>query len=404
MLTDARIRGIKPADKIVRFYDSGGLYLEVSPAGGRWWRLKYRFAGKEKRLSLGVYPDVSLKDARECCAEAKKVLRQGLDPGVVRKEKRVEAQQVAQSATETFEAITREWHTKQAAKWVAGHAEKVLRRFELYLFPWIGARPIREITPPDLLQCLRRVEAKGAVETAHRALQTCGQVFRYALATGRVDRDPAADIRGALAPSKEIHRAAILDPPGVQALLRSIDLYRGSIITRQALRLGALTFVRPKELRLAEWAEVDEERAEWRIPGPKMKMREQHIVPLAQQALAVIRELRPLTGEGRYLFPSARTTERPMSEAAVLSALRRLGYTKDEMCGHGFRAMASTLLNENGWPPDVIERQLAHAERNKVRAAYNRAQFLPERRRMMQAWADYLDALREGRADASCAP
>ena len=246
--------------------------------------------------------------------------------------------------------------------------------------------------------------AKGAVETAHRALQTCGQVFRYAIATGRADRDPSADIRGALTPAKEEHRAAILDPVGAGGLMRAIDSYTGHVVTRCALKLAAMTFVRPGELRHAEWAEIDFDNAEWRIPGPKMKMKEQHVVPLSRQAIAILRELLPLTGAGRYVFPSMRTSTRPMSEVTILAALRRLDYAKDEMTGHGFRVMASTLLNEAGWPPDVIERQLAHAERNKVRAAYNRASLLPERRKLMQAWADYLDALRDGDVNATCAP
>lgn len=392
MLTDTRIRNTKPADKALRLFDSGGLYLEVAPAGGKWWRLKYRHGGKEKRLSLGVYPAVSLKDARERRDEAKKLLSQGIDPSAARKEQKVEARKDA----ETFETVTREWHAKQAETWVAGHAAKVIRRFELYLFPWLGSRPVHEITPPELLEALRRIEGKGAVETAHRALQTCGQVFRYGIATGRCERDPAADLHGALTPSREIHRAAILDPAGVGALLRAIDAYSGGIIARCALRLAPMVFVRPGELRHAEWTEIDFDAAEWRIPGEKMKMKTQHVVPLAVQAIAVFQELRPLTGTGKYVFPSARSASRPMSDVTILAALRRMGYASDEMTGHGFRAMASTLLNEQGWPPDVIERQLAHAERNKVRAAYNRATLLPERRKMMQHWADYLDSLKNG--------
>lgn len=392
MLTDTRIRNTKPAEKALRLFDSGGLYLEVAPAGGKWWRLKYRFGGKEKRLSLGVYPTVSLKDARERRDEAKKLLSQGIDPSAARKEQKVEAIKDA----ETFESVTREWHAKQAETWVAGHAEKVLRRFELYIFPWLGSRPLHEISAPELLEALRRIEAKGAVETAHRALQTCGQVFRYGIATGRCERDPAADLHGALTPSREIHRAAILDPAGVGALLRAIDGYSGGIIVRCALRLAPMVFVRPGELRHAEWTEVDFDAAEWRIPAEKMKMKTQHVVPLARQAVAVFQELRPLTGAGKYVFPSSRSASRPMSDVTVLAALRRMGYASDEMTGHGFRAMASTLLNEQGWSPDVIERQLAHAERNKVRAAYNRASLLPERRKMMQHWADFLDSLRNG--------
>lgn len=399
-LTDVAVKTARPGPKVRKLSDGGGLYLEVKPNGTKTWRFRFERQGRERVLTFGRYPEMGLKVAREKAQVARAQADSGflvLPP--------VAPQETAAPAPprDTFEEIAREWHTRQSGIWVDGHAEKVLRRFELYLFPWIGATPIRDLTPPVLLKCLRRIEDKGAVETAHRALQTCGQVFRYAIATGRAERDLTADLRGALMPSQEVHRPAILDPAGVGALLRSFDAYP-KLATRAALVFGALTFVRPKELRLAEWTEIDEERAEWRIPGQKMKMREQHIVPLARQALEVVGELRGLTGAGRYLFPSSRTTERPMSEATVLAALRALGYGKEEMCGHGFRAMASTLLNENGWPSDVIERQLAHAERNKVRAAYNRAQFLPERRKMMQAWADYLDALKAGKVDVGCAP
>lgn len=400
-LTDVAVKTVRPGPKVRKLSDGGGLYLEVKPNGAKTWRFRFERLGRERVLTFGRYPEMSLKEARDKARETRSQVDAGVViplPSAARRETEAPA-----PPQDTFEQITREWHTRQSIIWVAGHSEKVLRRFELYLFPWIGATPIRDLTAPAVLRCLRRIEDQGSIETAHRALQTCSQVFRYAIATGRAERDVAADLRGALTPSKEVHRAAILDPAGVGALLRSIDAYP-KLVTRLALVFGALTFVRPKELRLAEWEELDEERAEWRIPGLKMKMREQHIVPLARQSLEVVQELRWLTGEGRYLFPSSRTTERPMSEATVLAALRALGYGKEEMCGHGFRAMASTLLNENGWSSDVIERQLAHAERNKVRAAYNRAQFLPERRKMMQAWADYLDALKAGKYDASCSP
>lgn len=399
-LTDTAVRSIRPTEKIQRIRDDRGLYLEVRPNGNKFWRFRYWIEKRERILSLGPYPEISLQKARERREEARKVIADGQDPAEVKKAAREEAAAPA----ENFEAVAREWHGRKSPTWVIEHSEKIIRRFELYIFPWLGARPVRDITAPDLLQCLRRVEDRGAVETAHRVHQICSQVFRYAIATGRAERDPAADLRGALIPVKGDHRAAVTDPAGASALMRSIDAYPGGFTTRAAMIYAALTFVRPGELRRAEWEEIDMERAEWRIPGPKMKMREQHIVPLAGQALQLLDQLRPLTGSGRYLFPSIRTAERPMSEATVLAALRTLGYAKEEMCGHGFRAMASTLLNEAGWPPDVIERQLAHAERNKVRAAYNRAQLLPERRRMMQAWADYLDALRDGQTDASCAP
>lgn len=391
-LTNTAIRNAKPGPKAVRLFDGGGLYLEVAPSGGKWWRLKYRFGGKEKRLSLGVYPDVSLAQARERRDEARKMLAQGLDPGEVRKAEKSESVE----QTNTFEAVAREWHAKFSPSWVVSHSGRILRRLEKDVFPWIGSRPIREIMAPELLETLRRIEARGALETAHRALQNCGQVFRYAVATGRADRDPSGDLRGALPPSNKKHHASLTDPKDIAALLRSLDTYSGHHVTRCALKLAPLVFVRPGELRHAEWSEIDFEAAEWRIPAAKMKMREKHIVPLSRQAVAVLREIQPLTGAGRYVFPSARSKARPMSENAVTAALRRMGYTSDEMTGHGFRSLACTLLNEMGWHKDAIERQMAHAERNSVRAAYNFAEHLPERRRMMASWADYLDQLKAG--------
>jgi len=391
-LTNTAIRNAKPGPKAVRLFDGGGLYLEVAPSGGKWWRLKYRFGGKEKRLSLGVYPDVSLAQARERRDEARKMLAQGLDPGEVRKAEKSESVE----QTNTFEAVAREWHAKFSPSWVVSHSGRILRRLEKDVFPWIGSRPIREIMAPELLETLRRIEARGALETAHRALQNCGQVFRYAVATGRADRDPSGDLRGALPPPNKKHHASLTDPKDIAALLRSLDTYSGHHVTRCALKLAPLVFVRPGELRHAEWSEIDFEAAEWRIPAAKMKMREKHIVPLSRQAVAVLREIQPLTGAGRYVFPSARSKARPMSENAVTAALRRMGYTSDEMTGHGFRSLACTLLNEMGWHKDAIERQMAHAERNSVRAAYNFAEHLPERRRMMASWADYLDQLKAG--------
>jgi integrase len=368
--------------------------VEVSPAGGKWWRWKYRFGGKEKRLSMGVYPDVSLKSAREKRDAVRRQLAAGIDPGFSRK-----AQRGAQSGADTFEAIAREWHAKFSPRWVASHRGDVLRRLERDIFPWLGTRPIEEMTAPELLTVLRRVESRGALETAHRLRQSCGQVFRYAVATGRAERDPTGDLRGALPLPKERHHASIVEPSRVGELLRAIDGYEGFFVTKSALRLAPLVFVRPGELRRAEWREIDLDEAEWRIPAERMKMREQHIVPLSRQAVAILQELVPLTGRGApgtpgYVFPSARSRARPMSENAVLAGLRRMGYTKEEMTGHGFRSMASTLLHELGWDHQVIERQLAHAERNAVSAAYNYAEHLPERRRMMQEWADYLDRLK----------
>ncbi len=391
-LTDLAVRNAKPSAKTARLRDERGLYLEVSPKGGKWWRLRYTFQGKENMLSLGVYPDVSLKDARERRDEARKLLAQGVDPSKVRQEEKAEAAAEAL----TFEHVAREWYERFKPKWSPSHSLDVIQRLEKNVFPSLGPRPIRDIPAPELLAAVRLIEGRGAVESARRILQMCGQIFRYAIATGQADRDIAADLRGSLPPAREKHHASITDPKAVAQLLRAIDGYQGAFMVLCALRLAPLVFVRPGELRHAEWSEIDFDKAEWRIPGPKMKMKEQHIVPLSTQAIAILRELHPLTGVGKYVFPSVRSSSRAMSENTVLAALRRMGYTKDEMTGHGFRSMASTLLNELGWNRDAIERQLAHAERNAVRAAYNYAEFLPERRRMMQAWADHLDALKAG--------
>jgi integrase len=319
-------------------------------------------------------------------------LAEGTDPSTVRKASKAEQQAQA----ETFELVARQWHEKFTPSWTPGHAARILTSLSQDAFPWLGHRPIREILPPEVLSVARRVESRGAIETAHRLVGNVGMVFRYAVASGLADSDPTRDLRGALSPTNEKHHASLTDPKAVADLLRTIETYSGSLVTRCALRFAPLVFVRPGELRHAEWSEINIDTAEWRIPAAKMKMRVQHIVPLSRQALAVLEELRPLTGSGRFVFPSERTSERPLSENTVTAALRRLGYTKEEMTGHGFRSMASTLLNELGWNRDAIERQLAHAERNNVRAAYNFAEFLPERRKMMQAWADNLDALREG--------
>lgn len=392
-LTDLAVKNAKPGQKTVRLRDDRGLYLEISPKGGKWWRLRYMIKGKANMLSLGVYPDVSLKDARERRDEARKLIANGIDPSQARKEEKAEAAAEAL----TFERVAREWYERFKPQWSPSHSLDVIQRLEKNVFPQLGPRPIRDITAPELLAAVRLIEGRGAVESARRVLQMCGQIFRYAIATGQADRDLAADLRGALPPAREKHHASITDPKAVAQLLRAIDGYEGSMVARCALRLAPLVFVRPGELRHAEWSEIDLDKAEWRIPAEKMKMREQHIVPLSRQAVAILRELHPLTGAGRYVFPSIRTSARPMSENTVLAALRRLGYTKDEMTGHGFRSMASTMLNEmNRWNRDAIERQLAHGERNAVRAAYNFAEHLPERRRMMQAWADHLDSLKAG--------
>jgi integrase len=393
-LTDTAIRNAKPKSKQYKLYDEKGLYLLVKESG-KYFRLDYRFDGKRKTLALGVYPTVRLAEARDKRDDARKMIADGVDPNLQRKISKVIS---AEQTENTFEAVTREWFAKKSSVWAKNHATKILGRFELYIFPWLGNRSISQISAPELLSVLRRIEDKGFFETAHRAQQYCGQVFRYAIATGRAERDPAADLRGALTPAKHRSMATITRPDKIGALLRAIDGYDGTPIAKSALKLAPLVFVRPGELRHAEWSEIDFDRCEWRIPPDKMKMKQAHIVPLSKQSMEVLREIHRITGRGRYLFPSIRTNSRPMSENTILAALRRMGYEKNEMTGHGFRAMASTLLHEQGWPSDVIERQLAHSERNSIKAAYNHAQHLPERRRMMQAWANYLDKLKEKRS------
>ncbi len=389
-LTDTAIRNAKPDKKPVKRFDERGLYLEVSPTGGKWWRLKYRFDGKEKRLSLGVYPDVSLKDARDRRDVARKLLANDIDPSENRK-----AQKLAHAdrAANSFEVVAREWFAKYSATWVSNHHSRIVRRFERDIFPWIGGRPIAEIAAPEVLKVVRRIESRGALETAHRALINCGQVFRYAVATGRTEYDTSRDLRGALPPVKSEHFAATTDPKQVAEILRAMDGYEGTPTLRCALRLAPLVFVRPGELRKAEWADIDLDVGEWRFTVTKTNT--PHIVPLSYQAVEILRELHPLTGRGRYVFPGARSNQRPMSDNAILAAMRRMGIDKDEMSGHGFRAVARTILDEVlGFRPDYIEHQLAHAVRDPNGRAYNRTAHLPERREMMQQWADYLDKLK----------
>lgn len=389
-LTDAALRNARPREKPVKLFDDGGLYVILTPAGARWWRFDYRCSGKRRTVSLGVYPAVGLKDARAKRDEARKQLAAGIDPSAARK-----AAKAAEA--DTLEVVAREWYAKHAPRWGLGHADNTIRCLERDVFPWLGTRPVGNVTAPDLLEVLRRIEARGAIETEHRVLQNCRRVFRYAIATGRAQHDPAADLRGALPPAAQTHHAAITNPLAIGALLRAIDGYRGDLATRCALKLAPLTFVRPGELRAAEWAELDLDRGEWNIAAIRMKTREPHLVPLSVQAIAIFRELLPLTGTGRYVFPSLRTAVRPMSETTMNAALRRMGYAKEEMTAHGFRAMARTILDEVlGVRPDFIEHQLAHTVRDPLGRAYNRTTHLPERRDMMQAWADYLDGLKNG--------
>lgn len=389
-LTDTAVRNAKPMEKPFKIADSRGLYVLISKTG-KYFRWDYRFAGKRKTLALGVYPDISLKEAREKHEDMRRLLARDIDPMEFKKQKKLEVHAEVKNA---FETVAREWFIKNKSVWTEKHAETIISRLQNNIFPWLGKCDISVLTAPMLLEVLRRIEDRGAHETAHRVKQICGQVFRYAIATGRAERDPSFDLRGALTPTRSQSMATITDPEKIGALMVAIAGYQGSIITRCALKLAPLTFVRPGELRHAEWSEINLDKAEWKIPAEKMKMRTTHIVPLSLQAITVLGEIKPLTGNSKYVFPSLRSGTRPMSNNTILAALRNMGYGKDEMTGHGFRAMASTILHEQGWPSDIIERQLAHAERNNIKAAYNHAQHLPERRRMMQKWADYLDSLK----------
>lgn len=402
--SDATIKAIKPGDPRNRLSDGAGLYLRLFVKGGsHGWRFDYSLNGRRNTLSLGTYPKVGLSTARKKAQAARQLVGAGTDPSEERPahraaigEKRAAAQRAAEGLPplDSFEAVAREWYEKNAPGWAPSHSSKVLRRLELDVFPWIGSKAVNAIRPTELLAVLKRVEDRGAIETTHRVQQNCGQVFRYAVATGRAESDPSRDLRGALTPWKPVHYPTLTDAREIGRLLRDIDAYEGGFITKCAMKLSPLLFVRPGELRRAEWAEINLEAAEWRIPAAKMKARTLHIVPLATQALNIFRELQALTGGGRWVFPGVRTNGEPMSENTVNAALRRLGYDKTMITAHGFRGMASTLLHEQGWPSDVVERQLSHAERDEVKAAYNHAEHLPARRKMMQAWADHLDSLR----------
>ncbi len=391
-LTDPAIRNAKPKDKPFKLYDEDGLFLLVTPTGGKWWRFRYQYDDKAKLLSLGVYPEVGLKEARDRRDEARKLLASGIDPSANRKaEKATKAGQ----APNSFEVVAREWYAKYSTTWAKDHGNRIIRRFERDIFPWIGKSTIAEVKAPDLLSVVRRIESRGALETAHRALANCGQVFRYGIATGRCERDPSGDLRGALPPVKGEHFAAVTDPVRLGDILRALEGYEGTLTVRCALRLAPLVFVRPGELRKAQWADIDLDKAEWRYTVTKTNT--PHIVPLARQAVEILRELQPLTGRGPFVFAGARSIKRPMSDNAILAAMRRTGISKEEMSGHGFRAVARTILDEVlGVRPDYIEHQLAHAVRDPNGRAYNRTAHLSERRKMMQQWADYLDRLKVG--------
>lgn len=391
-LTDAAIRNAKPREKPYKLADEKGLFVLVNPNGTKWWRLKFRVAGKEKLLSFGVYPEVGLKEAREKRDEARKQLAGGIDPSEHRKA--IKTARV-ERASNSFEVVAREWFEKNRHTWAPSHSEKIIDRLERDVFPWLGGRPVIEVTPPVVLEVLRRIEARGTLDTAHRAKGNISQVMRYAIATGRAERDPCPDLRGALPPARENNFPAITDPKAVGQLLRAIDAFQGTFVVRCALLLAPMLFVRPGELRKAEWSGFDFDKAEWRYFVTKTKT--EHLVPLARQAVVILKELHALTGRGRYVFPG-RDPQKPMSEAAVNAALRRMGYdTKTEITGHGFRAMARTILHEElHIEPEVIEHQLAHKVPDALGTAYNRTRFLKERRVMMQQWADYLEKLKAG--------
>jgi len=393
-LSDPACKNAKPKDKAYKLADEKGMFLLINPNGSKYFRLKYRFNGKEKTLALGVYPETSLKTARENRDKARKQIIDGIDPN---ENKKAVKQSKAESAANSFEVIAREWYERNVGDKSTDHKKRVTGLFERDLFPYIGNKPITDLKAPELLAALRRIEARNAIETAHRALQVCGQVFRYAIATGRTERDITPDLRGSLMTIKGGHFSAVTEPKQAAELLRAIDGYSGSFVVKSALQLAPLVFVRPGELRQAEWEHIDFETKEWRYLVTKTQT--PHIVPLSAQALTILQELKPLTGNGRYVFPSARTPNgsRPMSDMALLAALRRMGISKDEMTVHGFRALARTVLDEVlGFRPDFIEHQLAHAIKDPNGRAYNRTAHLAERRKMMQSWADYLDGLKNG--------
>lgn len=407
--SDATIKAERPKDKPWRLLDGDGLYLLISPdaenpSGKKWWRLDYAIGGKRKTLSLGVYPATGLSLARAKARDARSLVAAGVDPSDARKsdkakqaeaneaERRVEA---GIPSVGSFEAVAREWYTKNSGSWVPSHGERIMRRLERDVFPWLGARPIGEIKPPEILAVLRRIEARGAIETAHRAASNCGQVFRYGVCDGHIESDPTRDLRGALTKTAPTHMAAITDQAKIGALLRAFDGYKGSLVVRCALQLAPLVFVRPGELRRAEWAHIDFEAKEWRYIVTKTKT--SHIVPLAPRAVEILNEVKALTGGGRYVFPGARSGERPMSDNAILMAMRSLGIPKEEMSGHGFRAMARTILDERlGVEPSLIEHQLAHTVKDPLGRAYNRTKHLSQRHIMMHVWAAHLESLKKG--------
>ena len=389
-LTDPKIRKARGKETAYKLSDGAGMYLLVTPASQKYWRLKYRFGGKEKTLALGVYPDVTLATARVKRKAARELLDAGKDPGLAKKEQK--RQEIMQGRS-TFEAVAREWHSKQEARWTPGHAVKVLTSLESNIFPALGSRPIAEITPAELLDVLQVIENRGALYLAGNVLQRCGAVFRYAIASCRLESNPAADLKGALRPPKTTHYAS-LSEKDLPEFLGKLEQYDGHKLTQLAIHLLLLTFVRTGELRAARWEEFDLDKRLWRIPAERMKMGVEHLVPLSVQAVECLKALREISGRYDLVFPGRNNIHKPMSENTVLYGLYRMGY-HGKATGHGFRSTASTILNEMGFPSDAIERQLAHGERDKVRAAYNKALYLDKRTEIMQAWADYLDSVKD---------
>lgn len=392
-LSNTAIINAKAADKSYKMYDTDGLFLQVTPQGGKWWRLKYRFDGKEKLLSLGTYPDISLSQARQKREDSKKLLAIDIDPSENRKQTKTDNRLNTENS---FELVAREWWQSHMTNKADSHKEKVIRRFELYLFPWIGKKPISSITAPQVLETLRRIEKQNKVETAHRTLQTAGQVFRYAVQTGRAVRDVTADLKGALPATTVKHMAAFTEPKDVAELLRALDAFNGTLTVQCAIKLAPLVFVRPSELRMAKWADIDLDAGTWQYLVSKTKT--DHIVPLSTQALAILHEIHPVSGHGQYVFQGGHSPLKPMSESAINAALKRMGYdTQKDITGHGFRAMARTILHERlNIDPAIIEHQLAHKVPDTLGSAYNRTKFIEQRKIMMQSWADYLDELKAG--------
>jgi len=388
-LTDVKLKSFKPSKKPFKKFDGGGLYIYITPAGSKLWRYKYKFNGRDKTLSIGKYPLISLKGARFKHQEAQKLLSEGIDPSADKRESKLKS-------FNSFGSIAKQWFDNKKPGWSEKYSKKVWRGMEINLLPWLKNRPVDEITTRMVLDVLRNIEKRGAIETAHRTGQIASQIFIYAIACDFLDNNPANDISKALQVNPEKNLASITDPVKVGELLRAMDDFQGTFVVQCALILLPYVFVRPGELRKAEWMEIDFKNSLWTIPAHRMKMKREHIVPLSGQALDILNTIHPLTGQGKYIFPAVHTASRPMSNNTLNVALRRLGYTKDQMCAHGFRTTASTNLHEMGWKSEVVERQLAHVDKNSIRGTYNKAEYIEERIRLMQAWADFLDSLKSG--------